>query len=180
MEGPAISQSGQIVTVESVSSRNERTINSAREKIARGFCEKSELTPSELGYIFGNFSDAATIKIESAGLHGGRHYSIYDLLGHSVRGMVYVVTDHERFSSYMSTRLEADFLKINPNPDSRIRASFTAFLHENKLHWSKCCRSNITSQNKVIREKLRLLSSKTGKSHSDIISELLDSALLRV
>ena len=122
--------------------RRQETIHSASEKIQVGFCVKSRLTPAEIGFIFDSYPDAATIRIESAGLHGGRHYSIHDLIGRSVNGMVYVVTDYQRFNCFISLLLERDFLKRNPNPQSRIRASFTSFMHENKLHWSKCCGAN--------------------------------------
>jgi hypothetical protein len=158
--------------------RRQETINSATEKLKDGFCIKSRLSPAEVGFIFESWPDAATIRVESAGLHGGRHYSIHDLIGHSVNGMVYVVTEYERFASFMSLLLERDFLKKNPKPDSRIRASFTSFMHENKLHWSKCCGANTLLQNKVIREKIRALSSKTGKTSTELISDLLDSALI--
>jgi hypothetical protein len=157
--------------------RRQETINSATGKIREGFCLKSKLTPAEIGFIFESYPNAATIRVESAGLHGGRHYSIHDLIGHSVNGMVYIVTEYERFNTFMSLSLEKDFLKRNPEPDSRIRASFTSFMHENKLHWSKCCGANTLLQNKVIREKLRTLSSKTGKTSAELISDLLDNAL---
>ena len=152
--------------------RRQETIDSAMEKIQDGFCIKSRLTPAEIGFIFETHRDAATIRIESAGLHGGRHYSIHDLIGRSVNGMVYVVTDYERFNNFISLLLERDFLKRNPKPESRIRASFTSFMHENKLHWSKCCGANALLQNRVIHEKLKVLSRKTGKTSTEIISEL--------
>ena len=157
--------------------RRQETIESAITKMRGGFCLKSELTSAQIGFIFENYEQASTIKITSAGLHGGRHYSIYDLLGHSVNGMNYIVTDHNSFNKHMSMTLENDFLLKNPQADSRIRASFTSFIHENKLHWSKCCGNHSAAQNKAIREKLRALSIKTGKSHSQIVSELLDFAL---
>ncbi len=157
--------------------RRRETITSALDKMRDGFCLKSELTPAEIGFIFENYEHASTIKISSAGLHGGRHYSIHDLLGHNVNGMNYIVTEHTRFHKYISFALQNDFLSKNPDPDPHIRASFTSFMHENKLHWSKCCGNNTTVQNKLIREKLRELSTKTGKSHVEILSELLDNAL---
>ena len=157
--------------------RRQETIDSAVEKIKTGFCLKSELTTAEIGFIFENYEHASTIRITSAGLHGGRHYSIYDLIGHSVNGMNYIVTEHTSFNQCMSVKLEQDFMKKNPKADSRIRASFTSFMHQNKLHWSKCCGNHSILQNKVIREKLRKLSIKTGKSHAQILSELLDNAL---
>jgi len=159
------------------STRRRETIDSAIAKLRDGFCLKSELTTAEIGFIFENYEQASTIKITSAGLHGGRHYSIYDLLGHSVNGMNYVVVNHNAFNKYISMKLENDFLLKNPQADSRIRASFTSFIHENKLHWSKCCGNHSTARNKAIREKLRALSAKTGKSHSQIVSDLLDAAL---
>jgi hypothetical protein len=155
----------------------QETAEAAISKMSRGFCLKSELTPAQLGYVFGNYPDAATIKIASAGLHGGRHYSIHDLIGHSVSGMVYVVTNHQSFTNTMASKLELDFTTKNPAPSSRIRASFTSFMHENKLHWSRCCGNNTILQNKSIRDKLTTLSNKTGKTSTEIISDLLDSAL---
>lgn len=116
------------------------TISSANEKISTGYCLKSDLTTAERVYIFEHFTDAAVISIASAGLHGGRHYSIHDLLGHSVSSMVYVVTNITKFNEFISRELERDFLTRNPEADSRIRSSFTSFMHENKLHWSMCCR----------------------------------------
>jgi len=159
--------------------RRRDTINSASDKMSGGFCAKAELTPAELGFIFENYPEAATIKIGSAGLHGGRHFSIHDLIGHSVSGMVFVVTDFEKFNKQISERLETDFLRTNPSSSSRIRASFTSFMHENKLHWSRCCRNNIVMHNRTIREKLREISSRTGKTHAEILTELLDAAVLR-
>ncbi len=105
--------------------RRQETIDSALEKIKTGFCLKSELTAAEIGFIFENYEHASTIKITSAGLHGGRHYSIYDLLGHSVNGMNYVVTEHTSFNQWMSLKLEEDFMKNNPKAGSRIKS----FLH---------------------------------------------------
>ncbi|MGA2874921.1 MAG: hypothetical protein ABSE82_05185 [Nitrososphaerales archaeon] len=99
------------------------------------------MTKAEVDYIFKNIPGAAIIKIESAGLHGGRHYSIHDLIGHSVGGMVFVVTNMTQFTEFMSLELERDFRNTNPEPESRVRASFTSFMHENKLHWSECCKS---------------------------------------
>lgn len=160
-----------------LSARRRETIECAEQKIANGFCLKSELTQAERGAIFENHENAAIIRISSAGLHGGRHFSIHDLLGHSVNGMNYVVVNHERFTEYISTQLEIDFIKKNQGAGSRIRASFTSFMHENKLHWSKCCGAHSTAQNRAIREKLRKLSIRTGKDHSQILSELLDNAL---
>ena len=101
--------------------RRQETIDSALEKIKIGFCLKSELTAAEIGFIFENYEHASTIKITSAGLHGGRHYSIYDLLGHSVNGMNYVVTEHTSFNQWMSLKLEEDFMKNNPKAGSRIK-----------------------------------------------------------
>lgn len=158
--------------------RRQETINTAIDKMSDGFCLKSELTPAQLGYIFENYPDATTIRIASAGLHGGRHYSIHDLIGHSVSSMVYVVSDHDNFTKSVSMKLEADFRGKNPSPDSRIRASFTSFMHENKLHWSRCCGNNTVLQNKTIRDKLATLSNRTGKTPTEIISGLLDSALI--
>ncbi len=54
--------------------------------------------------------------------------------------MVYVVTDMPSFSKFMGSTLERDFKNKNPAADSRIRSSFTSFIHENKLHWSMCCK----------------------------------------
>ena len=108
--------------------RKANTINSALEKVISGYCLKSNLTRGEMDYIFENFRDAAIIKIESAGLHGGRHYSIHDLIGHSVRGMVYVVTNTVLFDEFISLELERDFRNTNPEADSRIRAC-VHFLH---------------------------------------------------
>jgi hypothetical protein len=120
--------------------RKTGTINSACEKVRAGYCPKSDLTVAEKSYILEHFPDAAIVNIASAGLHGGRHYSIYDLLGHSVASMVYVVTNLAQFNKFISLELERDFRKKNPEADSRIRSSFTSFMHENKLHWSMCCR----------------------------------------
>ncbi len=121
--------------------RKVDTISSASEKMKAGYCLKSKLTTAEIGYIRENFRESSIIKVESAGLHGGRHYSIYDLLGRSVTGMVYVVSDIVRFNQFMSMTLEHDFRGTNPKANSRIRSSFTSFMHENKLHWSMCCKN---------------------------------------
>ena len=158
-------------------SRRQETIGSAMRKVSNGFCPRADLTPAELGVVFENNEHASIIKINSAGLHGGRHFSIHDLLGHSVSRMTYVVTDHESFAKYISAQLENDFLKKNQDAGSNIRASFTSFMHENKLHWSRCCGNHSTTQKRAIREKLRRLSHRTGKSHTQILTELLDSAL---
>lgn len=158
--------------------RRQETINTAIEKMSEGFSLKSELTPAQLGYIFENYPEATTVRVASAGLHGGRHYSIHDLIGHSVASMVYVVSDHGNFTKCVSAKLEADFRAKNPSPDSRIRASFTSFMHENKLHWSRCCGNNSVLQNRTIRDKLATLSHRTGKTPTEIISGLLDSALV--
>ena len=160
-----------------ISARTQKTVESALEKMTGGFCIKSQLTAAEIGFIFESYEQASTIKITSAGVRGQRLFSIYDLLGHSVSGMNYIVTDHASFNRYVSMTLENDFMKKNPEAHSRIRASFTSFIHENKLHWSRCCGNHSAAQNRAIREKLRTLSNKTGKSHAEILSQLLDFAL---
>lgn len=165
--------SNQNQVLEFVGTRRQETIESALVKTKDGFCLKSELTSSEIGFIFENYYQASTIRVTSAGLHGGRHFSIYDLIGHSINGMNYAVTDHRKFNEHMSLKLESDFVKNNPRAGSRIRGSFTSFMHENKLHWSRCCGNGATRQDKAIREKLRMLSSRTGMSHGDILTELL-------
>lgn len=163
---------------ESTGYRRQETINTAIQKMSQGFCLKSDLTPAQLGYIFENYPDATTVRVASAGLHGGRHYSIHDLIGHSVSSMVYVVSNHENFTKLIASKLEADFTARNPSAHSRIRASFTSFMHENNLHWSRCCGNNTVLQNKTIRDKLTTLSNKTGKTPIELISDFLDSALV--
>ena len=135
--------------------RRQETIESALEKIKLGFCLKSDLTAAEMGFIFENYEHASTIKIASAGLHGGRHYSIYYLLGHSVNGMNYIVTEPTSFNQCMSLRLEEDFMKNNPKAGSRIRLPSHHSCMKTNLHWSKCCGNHSTVQNKAIREKLK-------------------------
>jgi len=125
--------------------RKLETISSAREKMLAGYRLKSDFTVAERCHILENFPDAAVIRIESAGLHGGRHYSIYDLIGHSINGMVYLVTNTHQFNQFISAELERDFKNKNPEADSRIRAPFTSFMHENKLHWSMCCKKRMPS-----------------------------------
>ncbi|MGI0091956.1 MAG: hypothetical protein ACREBS_09620 [Nitrososphaerales archaeon] len=124
----------------------QSTADSALMKIRQGFCLKSNLTRAETLYVRGNYSECATIKIESAGVRGARRYSIYDLVGHSVRGMIYFVIDHEKFSKYISRKLEDDFAMTNPEPTIPLRRSFTSFMHENKLHWSRCYCSLVDSR----------------------------------
>ena len=34
------------------------------------------------------------------------------------------------------------FYKINPSPEQNIRKAFTRLLHNNGLHWTRCCRDN--------------------------------------
>jgi hypothetical protein len=163
--------------LEFAGTRRQETAQSALGKMKGGFCLKSALTSAETGFIFESYEQALTVRVTSAGLHGGRHFSIYDLIGHSVNGMNYVVTDLSKFNQYMSLKLENDFMKKNPEAGSRIRASFTSFMHENNLHWSRCCGNNATRQERAIHEKLRMLSSRTGKSHREILTELLEGAL---
>jgi hypothetical protein len=93
-----------------------------------------------------NFPEASIVEIGSVGLYGGKHYSIHDLLGYSVQGMVYVVANIPLFRAFMSAKLESDFLRRNPSPSQGVRAAFTAFMHQNKLHWSRCCRGSAGHQ----------------------------------
>jgi hypothetical protein len=116
-------------------------MRSAEIKMRNGFCLKSLLTLSETRYVLDKYPDARTEEIGSVRMSGGKHYSIHDLVGYSVQGMVYVVKDLPIFRSVMAMKLEKDFLDRNPNSERGMRAAFTAFMHENKLHWSGCCRT---------------------------------------
>lgn len=166
-------------TIQSVSPPVNRkvTADSASTKVRNGFCLKSELTAAERRYILDNYPGATATEIVSVRLSGGKRYSIHELIGYSVKGMVYVVVDLPRFNSVMSGRLEKDFLEKNPNPDSHIRAAFTSFMHQNKLHWSKCCGRSTLLHKMQISQKLRTLSERNRKPQTRILSELLDRAL---
>ncbi|MHB2037039.1 MAG: hypothetical protein ACYCPW_09915 [Nitrososphaerales archaeon] len=92
--------------------------------------------------------------------------------------MVYIVIDHSRFRSAISSRLESEFLKKNNDPNSGLRCAFTNFMHEDDLHWSMCCGKQPPLRRKEISAKLKVLSEITGKSRVELLDELLDKALL--
>ena len=94
--------------------RRQETIDSAVEKIKTGFCLKSEITAAEIGFIFENYEHASTIRITSAGYTGDVTIQSTILIGHSVNGMNYIVTEHTSFNQCMSVKLEEDFMKMNP------------------------------------------------------------------
>ena len=137
---------GQQYACNESNARSRETLYSALEKIRKGFCLKSILTVAERSHIVETYPEAATIRIDSVRLRGGRHYSIHELLGHSVNGLVFVVVDFESFKSEISARLEKDFLRKNPEPDAHVRSAFTSFMHNNKLHWSRCCGQSAGSE----------------------------------
>ncbi|MHB2036403.1 MAG: hypothetical protein ACYCPW_06630 [Nitrososphaerales archaeon] len=120
--------------------RKKETIRKATKKTIAGFCLSSEMTNAEKQCALEIFPNASVVKISSVGVRGRKHYSTTELIGHSVKGTFYVVTDLERFNHAMSVKLETDFLKNNPQANCNIRSAFTRFMHENKLHWSMCCR----------------------------------------
>jgi len=105
-----------------------------------GFCLVSEMTPSQKKYILENDRDATIVRLASVGVRGTKHYTTAELLGYPVKGMVYLVTDNNRFEREIAAKLEGDFLKKNPRRRGNIRGAFTRFMHENKLHWSMCCK----------------------------------------
>lgn len=157
--------------------RQSATSLTALDKLEAGFCQTSDLTPSRVRFVLETCHEASIIRIGSAGCRGQRRYSIYDLIGHSIKGMVFLVIDSKRFAECISKQLEADFLAKNPQPESRLKCSFTSFMHDNNLHWSRCCGKGSVPRNSKIKEKLDKLSARTGKTRSQILSELLDSAL---
>ncbi len=122
---------------------NNPRLAQALEKTRDGFWLKSNLTSGERGLIFENYSDATVIAISSVRSRGSRHYSIYDLIGRSVKEMVYVVIDHSRFYNANSSEFESKFLEKNKNPNSGLRRAFTNFMHKNDRHWSMCCGKKI-------------------------------------
>ena len=160
--------------------RKQSTISSALEKIRNGFCLKSELTAGERGFIFEKFAEATIIEVSSVRSRGSKHFSIYDLIGQSVKGMVYLVIDQSRFRSAISSKLESEFLRKNNDLNSGLRCAFTNFMHENDLHWSMCCGQKAPLRRKEISAKLKVLSEITGKSRTDLLDELLDKALTEV
>jgi hypothetical protein len=135
---------------EKLGSFKKSTTRSAEIKMRNGFCLKSLLSTAETRYVLENYPDASIVEIGSVCQRGGKRYSIYDLIGYSVKGMVYLVVDLPFFKNVISSQLEKDFLTINHNPKPGMRAAFTTFIHENNLHWSRCCGRQL---NRSFREK---------------------------
>lgn len=160
---------------------NDDCIRSALSKVEAGFCLSHEMTPKEKGHVFEAFPDATIIKFVSPRSAGGAKYSTLDLLGHPLTGLNYVVLDELKFNAVMALRFESDFKKSNPNPTSHVRSAFTRFMHNNGLHWSRCCQvKQMTTPIGITPEqymRLKEIASKKGIGTQKFLEEIVEAYL---
>lgn len=74
----------------------------------------------------------------NAGRKGGTKFSCFDFFGVRMLHESYYVVDWERFSEFISARLELMFRAKNPNQPRHLRTAFTRLIHDFGLHWSGC------------------------------------------
>ena len=76
--------------------------------------------------------------VSSAGHKGAIKFSSVDLFGLRKLDESYYVVEWERFSEFISEKLEVMFRAANPNPSKHMKKAFTRFLHNFGLHWTGC------------------------------------------
>ncbi|MCL4517975.1 MAG: CBS domain-containing protein [Thaumarchaeota archaeon] len=91
--------------------------------------------------------------VSSAGHKGAIKFSSVDLFGLRKLDESYYVFDWERFSKFISQRLEVMFRATNPSPSKHMKKAFTRFMHNFGLHWTDCYH--------LIRERERLVARAT-------------------
>lgn len=74
----------------------------------------------------------------NGGQKGGRKYTSNTLFGRRMLHESYYILDWDRFSRFLSTKLELMFRATNPLPARQLRLAFTRFMHDFGLHWTAC------------------------------------------
>lgn len=69
---------------------------------------------------------------------GGRKFTSVDFFGPKVIREFYYVLDWERFSKFISAKLELKFRATNIDPPRMLKKAFTQFMHDFGLHWTGC------------------------------------------
>jgi hypothetical protein len=83
----------------------------------------------------------------NAGQRGGRKFTSSSLFGCRPLSESYYVEDWEKFSKFMSTKLEVMFRAANPQPPRPLKATFTRFMHDFGFHWTGCPHPRADFQN---------------------------------
>ena len=76
--------------------------------------------------------------VSSAGHKGAIKFSSVDLFGLRKLDESYYVLEWDRFSKFISQRLEIMFRATNPDPSKHMKKAFTRFMHNFSLHWTGC------------------------------------------
>jgi len=74
----------------------------------------------------------------SAAHKGATKYSSIDLFGRRKLGESYYVLNWDKFSKFISQKLEVMFRATNPTPSKNKKTAFTRFMHNFGLHWTGC------------------------------------------
>jgi hypothetical protein len=74
----------------------------------------------------------------NSGQKGSRKFKCVDLFGVGTLHESYFIVDWDRFSKFISAKLEAKFVETNPDTPKQLRKVFTRFMHNFGLHWSGC------------------------------------------
>ena len=74
----------------------------------------------------------------NSGHKGGRKFTSINLFGSRVIRESYYVLDWEKFSKFISMKLEVMFRATNPDPPKQLKRAFTHFMHNFGLHWTGC------------------------------------------
>ena len=69
---------------------------------------------------------------------GGRKFTSVDFFGPKVIREFYYVLDWERFSKFISAKLELKFRATNIDPPRMLKKAFTQFMHDFGFHWTGC------------------------------------------
>lgn len=78
-----------------------------------------------------------------SGRKGAIRFSAVNLFGLRMLDESYYVSDWDRFSQFMSQKLEVMFRSANPKPSRGMKVAFTRFLHNFGLHWTDCGHAKI-------------------------------------
>ena len=80
---------------------------------------------------------------------GGRKFTSIDFFGPKVIREFYYILDWERFSNFISMKLELKFRATNIDPPRTLKKAFTQFMHDFGLHWTGC--SHAKPRKQIVR-----------------------------
>ena len=117
--------------------------------VAKGYCETNRLTNHQKAFLFEHFEEATIEHFVGSTSAGGSKFSTYELVGQQVGMLSFLVGDRAKFTKQISSELEAKFSELHPIPDRGVRSAFTWLMHQNNLHWSRCCQGAIYTKNAI-------------------------------